>query len=90
MLIHFISRHLGHIQGLRVSMSNRFLIPLAFVIGLGGGWFGKTWLESNQLPFGIGTGTFRITTATGDKPDTDTLATQSEFAQSGQTVLQAP
>ena len=65
-------------------MNSRFSIPLAFVAGLGGGWLGKTWLESYQLPFGIGTDTIRITTATGDNQGTDALATQSGFTQSGQ------
>jgi len=61
-------------------MNSRFLVALAFVAGLGGGWFGKTWLESNQLPFS--NGVTRVATATNDDPDTDSLTTQSEFPQS--------
>ena len=67
-------------------MNSRFLIAIAFLTGIGGGWFGKSWLDWYQQTFGTG-----ITTAAGDNQGTagddavstySPFATQSELAQS--------
>ncbi len=34
-------------------MSNRYFIAIAFLMGVGGGWFGKTWLDTNHLTLGL-------------------------------------
>jgi len=71
-------------------VNNPTLIAIAFLTGLGAGWFGKIWVESYQQTFGTA-----VTSAAGGNQSTDTgrnavstesgVATSSELAGSSQT-----
>lgn len=74
-------------------MNSPSLIAIAFLAGLGVGWFGKIWLESYQLKFGTvitsaaggNQSTAANTAANRDAVSSDSrLATQSGIAQSSQ------
>jgi len=74
----------------RIVMNSPSVIVIVFLAGLGAGWFGNIWVESNQLGFGAntnsasnGTGGNQGTAASSDATSTDSsLITQSELAQS--------
>jgi len=76
-------------------MSNRNVVAMAFIAGLGGGWFGKTLLESYDLKIGAvitrASGGNQTTAALSDTVTAESqLITTSEIVQSSHvnTVIQ--
>lgn len=57
-------------------MNNRYLVAIAFLAGLGGGWFGKTWLESYQHG-----GSNIMTSVAGSQQSTPTPIDQDEASK---------